>query len=124
MTCFGIVIFTVRSFTSKMDKTVFPLSTMADHQPPQHYDLKALLANLDSEDVYTVFALLDVINKLIHQYGDMPRDKSTWNDKHYLIYLLHNTMMALLRKEVRPLAFAMAEKLGHCEVSRQEKGNA
>lgn len=60
---------------------------------------------------------------LIGHYGDLPRDRSTWNDKYCLIYLLHNTMMALLRKEIRPLAFGMAERLGHYEVLGQEKRN-
>jgi hypothetical protein len=86
-------------------------------------DLNALLDQLDDPDRVVVLTLLDMTTTLIGYYGNLPRDKSTWNDKYCLIYLLHNTMMALLRKEIRPLAFAMAEKLGHCEVSRQEKGN-
>ena len=87
-------------------------------------DLNALLDQLDAADRVVVLALLDMTTTLTGHYGDLPRDKSTWNDKHYLIYLLHNTMMALLQKEIQPLAFAMADRLGHCEVSRQEKRDA
>ncbi len=85
-------------------------------------DLNALLDQLDDADRVVVLSLLDMTTTLIRHYGDLPLDRSTWNDKYCLIYLLHNTMMALLRKEIRPLAFAMADKLGYCEVSRQEKG--
>jgi hypothetical protein len=86
-------------------------------------DLNALLDQLDDADRVVMLTLLDMTTTLIGYYGDLPRDKSTRNDKYGLIYLLHNTIMALLRKEIRPLAFGMAERLGHCEVLGQEKGN-
>ncbi len=86
-------------------------------------DLNALLDQLDDADRVVVLAMRDMTTTLTGHYGDLPLDKSTWNDKYYLIYLLHNTMMALLRKEIRLPAFAMAERLGHCEVLKQEKRN-
>jgi hypothetical protein len=89
-----------------------------------NYNLNELLDQLDAGDRYTAFALLDLLNIIALQDGDPPRDKSTWTDKHYLIYLLHNTMMALLRKQIPTLAFGIAERLGHNDVLRQEKGSA
>ncbi len=93
---------------------------MTDHNVN---DLNALLDQLDDADRVVVLSLLDMTTRLTGYYGDLPGDKSSWNDKYCLIYLLHNTMMALLRKEIRPLALGMAEKLGHYEVPKQENGN-
>ncbi len=90
---------------------------------PTNYNLNELLDQLDAGDRYSAFALLDLLNIVALQDGDPPRDKSTWTDKHYLIYLLHTTIVAILQKEIRPLAFGIAERLGHNDVLRQEKAN-
>ena len=81
---------------------------------PADYDLNELLAKLDASDRYAVFVLLDLTTALVATYGEPPPDKSTWNDKYCLVYLLHHTMMALLRGEVRPLAAAVAAHLNPC----------
>jgi|GEM_PF-2942466 len=78
------------------------------------YDLNELLAKLDASDRYAVFVLLDLTTALVATHGEPPPDKSTWNDTYCLVYLLHNTMMALLRGEVRPLTAAVAAHLNHC----------
>jgi hypothetical protein len=87
---------------------------MTYYNAPADYDLNELLARLDASNRYATFVLLDLTTALVATHGEPPADKSAWNDTHCLVYLLHHTMMALLRGETQLLAAALAAHLNSC----------
>ncbi len=91
---------------------------------PADCDLNELLAKLDASNRYAVFVLLDLTTALVATHREPPADKSAWNDTHCLVYLLHHTMMALLRGETRPLAAAVAAHLNGCGWQRRPAPDA
>jgi hypothetical protein len=87
---------------------------------PADCDLNELLARLDASNRYAVFTILDLTSAIVATHGEPPADKSAWNDTHCLVYLLHHTMMALLRGEARTLTAAVAAHLNGCNVPRRD----
>jgi hypothetical protein len=96
---------------------------MIRYNAPADYDLNELLARLDASNRYAAFVLLDLTTALVATHGEPPANKNAWNDTHCLVYLLHHTMMALLRGETQPLAAAVTAHLNNCGWQRPAAPN-
>jgi hypothetical protein len=75
-------------------------------------NLNELLDELDTDNRTVAFMLFDTINELVAKYGELPNNRDKWIDHHYLVYLLHCTMMAVLNQETAELAVSIAHGRG------------
>lgn len=75
-------------------------------------DLNELLDGLDTDSRNIVFILFDKVNDLVARHGEIPNNRDEWNKHHYLVYLLHCTMMAVLNQETEKLAVSVAQSRG------------